>query len=379
MKGCVLQASIIMLGALLILGSGGPQYGGNSDDETDDTNTDTGSVPGAPSNVKAVSAYQGALLTWGAASNASSYELCYATESIDSYSACTSYNSGTIHTLGNVTSTAISSLTAGQPYHFRVVAKNNLGAAGTASADISVTPNQGMNDTGITVCRESGSTNVSCPSVLFPDQDADYGLDNGVTDSTNGHAGFSFIKLTEAGAVAAESASDWACVKDNITGLIWEVKLRTNGETVVGNDGLHDADDSFTWYSTNAVRNGGTQGSSNSASATCHGYDASDSSTYCNTEAFVARVNVEKYCGVSNWRLPSREELTSIINYDSVEPAIDLAIFPYTPSEVFWSSTTVFSDASSGAQAWSTNFNYGGSGKVDKTESHRVRLVSDGQ
>ena len=378
MKGFFLHASVIALGAFLILGSGGPQYGDTPDDEDDD-DSGTATTPGKPTDVKAVSAYEGALLTWDEANNAVSYEICYAIESIDTYDNCGDYNGGTLYSVGSSNSAVISSLIVGQPHYFRVRAKNSLGNVGTASTSVITTPGLGLNDSGITVCRESGSVDVACPSSLFPNQDADHGLDATATDNSDGHAGFNMTRLDEDGADAASEAADWACAKDNNTGLIWEVKLRTSGAAVVGNDGLHDADDSFTWYSTDSDSNAGTAGDDSSALNVCYGYDASDSSTYCNTKAFIARVNAEEYCGVSNWRLPTRRELNSIVNYDEVEPAADLSIFPYTPSAVFWSGTSVYSDSSSGDQAWATDFNYGGSGKVDKTENHRVRLVSDGQ
>lgn len=379
MKGFVMQTSVIALGVFFILGSGGPQYGDTADDSDDDTEDGTGTTPSTPTNLKAVSAYEGAMLSWDATSNASTYEICYANENIDTYTSCSSYDGGSVYTVGSSTSVVISSLTAGEPYYFRVRAKNSAGTAGSASTNVIATPGLGLNDSGITVCREGGLVNVACPSALFPNQDADHGLDAAAIDNTNGHAGFNFTRLDEDGTEADASASDWACAKDNITGLVWEVKLRTNGEEVVGNDGLHDADDSFTWYSTDTDSNAGTSGDDNSALDSCYGYDASDATSYCNTSAFIERVNEEEYCGLSNWRLPTRRELNSIVNYDIVEPAIDLGVFQYTPSEVFWSASSVYSDSSSGDQAWATDFNYGGSAKVDKTETHRVRLVSDGQ
>lgn len=372
MKKITLQASVIALGSFFILGTGGPQYGGSVDDDSE-----TG-TPGTP-EVKAVSAYKGALLTWDETSNTSTYELCYATEAITTYSSCENYSGGSIYSVGSSNSVALDSLTAGQVYYFRVVGINSSGTEGSASTSVIATPGLGLNDTGITVCRGNGSVDIACSASLFPNQDADHGLDESATDNTDGHAGFSFTLLDEDGAEVDSSAGDWACAKDQNTGLTWEIKLRSNGTEVVGNDGLHDADDSFTWYSTDSDSNAGTSGDNNSASDTCYGYDASDSSTYCNTEAFVARVNAEKYCGLSNWRLATRNELTSIVNYDVVEPSADLAIFQYTPSSTFWSGTSVYSATTSGDQAWTINFNYGGSGKTDKTESHRVRLVSDGQ
>ena len=44
--------------------------------------------------------------------------------------------------------------------------------------------------------------------------------------------------------------------------------------------------------------------------------------------------------GRSDWRLPSRIELVSLVDYTQVLPAIDAAAFPSTPAEAFWTSTT---------------------------------------
>ena len=367
MKGSIFQTTTIALGIFLIIGSGGGGGGGGGSDDTGDITPDT------PSNFKAVSAYKGALLSWDAASNASSYELCYAMETITNFSNCADYNGGTMYSVGAATSSALSTLTAGTPYYFQVRAKNSAGMTGAPSVTAIATPGLGLNDTGITVCREDGLTNVACSSSLFPDQDADHGLDATATNNADGHAGFTFIRLNESGAEVDSSAMNWACAKDQNTGLVWEVKSAT------GSDSLHSASDSFTWYSTNTQNNAGTAGDDNSASDTCYGYDGSDASSYCNTEAFIDRVNDAGYCGLTNWRLPTRQELNSIVNYDEVEPAADFGIFQNTTSDLFWSATSVYSATFSGEQAWATNFNYGGSTMVDKTESHSARLVSDGQ
>ena len=42
--------------------------------------------------------------------------------------------------------------------------------------------------------------------------------------------------------------------------------------------------------------------------------------------------------GYDDWRLPSLDELTSIVNSDYRDPAIDTAFFPDTKSDHYWSS-----------------------------------------
>jgi hypothetical protein len=45
--------------------------------------------------------------------------------------------------------------------------------------------------------------------------------------------------------------------------------------------------------------------------------------------------------GTSDWRLPSRMELVSLLEYGSLDPTIDLEAFPSTPSDFFWTSSPV--------------------------------------
>ncbi|PWQ93408.1 DUF1566 domain-containing protein [Leucothrix arctica] len=388
MKGSIFQLTAIALGIFLIIGSGG-SGSSSSDDSTEEEVIEPSEpevpeepvdlTPGIPSNFRAVSAYEGALLSWKETANANSYELCYAMETITNFNDCADYSGGTSFSVGTATSAAVSALTAGTPYYFQVRATNSEGTTGTASELVIATPGLGLNDTGITVCRGNDSVDLDCTSGLFTNQDADHGLDFTATDDIDGHTGFTFTRLDETGAEIDSSALDWSCAKDQNTGLIWEGKHRNISTETASSDSLHEASDSFTWYNSNAQNNAGTAGEQNSVNDSCYGYDASNVTSYCNTEAFIERVNTAGYCGLNNWRLPNRHELNSIVNYDAVEPAADLSVFQYTTSDVFWSATPVYSASFSGEQAWATNFNYGGSSKVHKTESHSVRLVSDGQ
>lgn len=88
--------------------------------------------------------------------------------------------------------------------------------------------------------------------------------------------------------------------------------------------------------------------------------------------------NTAAYKGFSDWCLPNKNELESIVKIGSVNPAIDSTVFPATPNEDFWTATT---HASSPSNAWTVNFKTGsttGSGNT-KTNSNSVRLVRSGQ
>jgi hypothetical protein len=79
--------------------------------------------------------------------------------------------------------------------------------------------------------------------------------------------------------------------------------------------------------------------------------------------------------GYSDWRLPNKQELISIVDVSRYNPAIYPA-FVNVASDYYWSSTT---NAYSTDYAWNVNF---GNGRVDgnyKTGTNYVRCVRGGQ
>jgi len=257
--------------------------------------------------------------------------------------------------------------------------------------------NPPLNDTGITRCGNDTQKGLTCPVPDFPRQDAQYGRDRTRNVASNGKAGFNFTKLDAQGKDLPASAKNWDCVRDNVTGLVWERKPMFDWKK--GNQGMHDADDTYTWYSTDAANNGGNPGEPNPDGNSCSSYVADQPLTYCNTEAYVNRVNAEGWCGAKDWRMPTHTELLGLTDLSMADtgPAIDIRYFPDTRNwSYFWTSTPSIYYASVAEVtettvdaeeppppldfAWYINFRNGLSNAYKKTGNDlRVRLVRNGQ
>lgn len=79
--------------------------------------------------------------------------------------------------------------------------------------------------------------------------------------------------------------------------------------------------------------------------------------------------------GYTDWRLPNRNELASLVERQCSNPAINADIFPGTPAQTYWTSSTY---ALNGSLAWSLDYNAGGTGPALKSNPRIVRLVRGG-
>jgi len=208
-------------------------------------------------------------------------------------------------------------------------------------------------DTGQTKCYDVAGNVITCPS---PGQ-ALYGQDANYTINP-----MSYTKLDGSGNALSDSATSWVMVRDNVTGLIWEVKDSKNETTDYSNP--HDADNTYTWYDSNPATNGGYEGTQGNGT---------------DTEDFINALNSAHFGGHSDWRLPTINELDSIVNYDipPAGPTINTTYFPNIQSSFYWSSTNGMLYTRG---AWGVSFNYGNGSNRDKSNNYGyVCAVRTGQ
>jgi hypothetical protein len=215
-------------------------------------------------------------------------------------------------------------------------------------------------DTGLTKCYSAIDV-ITCPSTGQPfyGQDANYIMNS-----------MSYTKIDNSGNALPDHAASWAMVKDNVTGLFWEMK--TNKDGVKNYNDPHDADNGYTWYDSNPATNGGYAGTPGNGT---------------DTEDFVKLLNSTRYGGYSDWRLPSIKELQALVDYESGSgsdrPMINTSYFPNT-QQYYWSSTT-YAYSNLGAwvmemgYAWPPGIIHGNNLGYNKAGYYCVRAVRGGQ
>jgi uncharacterized protein YjdB len=256
----------------------------------------------------------------------------------------------TVDSTGKVTPVSAGTATITASY----AGDSNYTAATSVTTTVTVTSAPAFTyklpDTGITAsqcyttagantlgdCTSAGATGISTT------QDGMVGLDVSSTDNTDGKLGFSYSKV-----------GDYAtteCVKDNLTGLVWEGKPASG--TTRGNPAL-DPNAKYTNYDS----------TSNSFTETT------------NAQGIVNAVNATGLCGFKDWRLPTTLELQTIVDYSPLASAgkIDANWFPNTMVSAYWTSSP---NVANSTAAWTNSFSTGGSsGSTARSALTYVRLV----
>jgi hypothetical protein len=131
-----------------------------------------------------------------------------------------------------------------------------------------------------------------------------------------------FSKIDSEGQALPDSATQWAAIVDNETGLSWEVKTSDGG--------LRDGQHTYSWYAPGSEIVGEENGGQ------CEG-------CRCDTAAYVEAVNQKQLAGYSEWRLPTMAELESL-----VKEGIDKRYFPNIQSSGWYFSSSFHSGEGKG-------------------------------
>jgi len=157
----------------------------------------------------------------------------------------------------------------------------------------------GLNDTGLSQCLGSVGALVACSATDLPGQDGHHGRDAQALTNTDADGRLGFAYATVAG----------GCLKDSVTGLTWDPA-------------------------------------------------SPSTATQADAAARVATANIAALCGFNDWRLPSADELFSLVDAGASTAARIDARFAATPAVGFWSATLYAADTRA---AWIVDF---GSGAV---------------
>ncbi|SQD79811.1 Lcl C-terminal domain-containing protein [Moritella yayanosii] len=320
-----------------------------------------------------------------------------------------------------------------------------------ATINLLISGNVYLNDTGITHYSDGSSFDIQTQTNdKYKQQDAAYGLDiiinsaatepdtgdskddtkqlyknafdvNPSDSEYKGKAGFRFVKMHDNGMALSASSTNHSCVKDEVTGLIWQVKSTYNtlsnvelDPTLPANYQMADArryqasNFSYPWkasalsgvgpgWQNGRVNNGAFIPEDNLlANRNCgynSGFTGRDFDLYCSSGSYANETNFLKICGQSNWVVPTVEQLRSIINYEKVTDYADLVankhgldetFFDCPPGDcviannslqdpLYWTSSSV-----KGAEglAWCINLENGAVQTCNKREYHKVLVVS---
>ncbi len=220
-----------------------------------------------------------------------------------------------------------------------------------------------LNDSGQTGCFDGKGAVADCST--FRD-DGSAGRDasfraGSLKKQGGGSAGFDFTKIANDGSALPASAEqgskpgDWACTRDNVTGLTWEVKTTRPGD-------LHNMDGRYGWQFNDPKSR---------AASSC---DASNVDGCQATDDYVDAVNRKGLCGHSDWRAPEVRELLSLVDLGATNaPLIDKSFFPNTAPSWHWVRSAYALDPA--GSAWDIHFGKGLIGVGNRGASYAVRLV----
>ena len=164
-----------------------------------------------------------------------------------------------------------------------------------------------------------------------------------------------YIKHDMKGRLLTDNDEQWTCVQDTQSGLMWEVKAQ--------DDAMRNANNLYSWFDPESSSVKGKPDGGR-----CKG-DAA-----CDTYAYVQEMNKRNYCGYNDWRLPTREQMQTLVNLENSKDKVTInkQYFPQTVPSWYW---TASENNNSDELAWYVLFRNGLALNDLKERAKHIRLV----
>ncbi|MGJ8679167.1 Lcl domain-containing protein [Paraglaciecola sp.] len=222
-----------------------------------------------------------------------------------------------------------------------------------------------LNDTGIGFGSDATSNGGACSTTITGtdgsrlEQDCSQGRSTTANSDTDGESGFDFTRINADGSEYSGSGNfstePWACVRDDRTGLLWEVK--TNDSSI------HDAKNFYRWGGLTAQDRDNVD---------------REGDYYDDWNNLIISTNQANFCGYSDWRVPNNSQFMSLVNFgDGFGPAsskIDQDYFPNATNDFYWTASP-YRGAHSEFYAWAFQLAFGNNKNIQRYQPSALRLV----